>query len=370
MIKVLQFIHGLNTGGAETLVKNYSDFIDKSKFDVTVLCIEHFEDSPYEVYLKKRGVKVIYLCDEMRLYGKKGTAAKFINHYQLYVLIRRYIRQLEPDVIHVHLELNHYIKFARPKSGTKIVYTQHFALERLFTMFSKQVKYLKWIIKNYPTTLIALNQKMKQEMIDKFRINNVVVINNGIDLERYHSGVNREEKRKELGLSKDAFIIVHVGRFNKIKNHDFLVEVFAEIKKKKEEAFLLMIGSGPIENSIREKLERLNLQEDSLILNNRMDVPEILLAADAAIFPSFSEGLGIAVIEMQAAGLPVVSSNGVPRDTQISNYIEYMDLSETPDKWADVLFEMLNSKKEFIFNGKDWNIRQNVKILEKIYEEN
>lgn len=71
MINIVHFIHGLNMGGAETLVKDYAVLLDKSKFHVTVLCYERF-DSPYEDILRQNDIKVIYICDKMPLYQKRG----------------------------------------------------------------------------------------------------------------------------------------------------------------------------------------------------------------------------------------------------------------------------------------------------------
>ena len=63
--KIVQFIHGFNMGGAETLVKDYLLGLDKEKYDVSVLCYEHY-DSPYEAILRDAGIKVFYVCDDMK----------------------------------------------------------------------------------------------------------------------------------------------------------------------------------------------------------------------------------------------------------------------------------------------------------------
>lgn len=111
MIKVVHFIHGLNMGGAETLVKNYALLLDRARFQVTVLCYEHC-GSPYEGVLRQNNIDVVYVCDEMPLYTKQGIIAKMVNHYQRYWLIRRELRKLKPDIVHFHLRLSNYIRFA------------------------------------------------------------------------------------------------------------------------------------------------------------------------------------------------------------------------------------------------------------------
>ena len=149
-----------------------------------------------------------------------------------------------------------------------------------------------------------------------------------------------------------------------------LIKVFSQIKKKKSEAFLLMVGRGETEETVRNQLESAGLADSYRILHDRTDVAEILQTCDAAVFPSFSEGLGIAVIEMQAAGLCCVASTGVPKDACVSNKLRFLSLEQSADVWADTLLEMTASKTPIQYDGlEEWDIRHNVKQLEKMYEE-
>ena len=99
MIKILQFIHGLNMGGAETLVKEYVLGLDKQKFNITVLCQERL-NTPWEKKLSDAGIRVIYMSDEIPMYGRKNFLAKSINILMKFWLSRKYIRLIEPDIIH------------------------------------------------------------------------------------------------------------------------------------------------------------------------------------------------------------------------------------------------------------------------------
>lgn len=357
MIKVMQLIHGFNTGGAETVVKNYALLMDKDKYDITVLCVEH-RDSPYEKILKDARIKVIYTCDYFKNKLTKRLGTEF--------LIRKIIRDIQPDIIHVHLLMNHYVKFAKPKPETKIVYTQHYDLSR---MTEKESKLLKWLIAHYQTQLIAINDTMQKELNQRFSVSNTYVIKNGIYLEDYKKSVDKEDVRRKEKIPKDAFVIAHVGRFAEVKNHDFLVDVFEQIKKKNKKAYLLMVGSGETEGKIRTNLSEKKLDGSYKILHNRTDVAALLKASDAAVFPSNTEGLGIAVIEMQAAGLPVIVSSGVPKLTQVSNYIKYIDLKQGAEYWADELMQLVESSIENKRLYVDsWDVKSSVNELQKLYE--
>lgn len=369
MIKVVHFIHGLNMGGAETLVKNYALFLDKSKFKVTVLCYTH-EESPYEELLQKNNIDVVYVCDEMPLYTKQSIIAKMVNHYQRYWLIRRELRKLKPDIVHFHLRLSNYIRFAGLDRNVRLFYTQHYDTSFWEKDYPGDIKNLKWLMKHYSVQPIALNKAMKASMDQILQTDQTRILNNGVDMSEFQKPLDRNAKRIELNVPQDAFVIAHVGRFDPIKNHEFLVKVFQQIKQKKPEAFLLMVGRGETEEKVRNQLKGAGLANSYRILHDRTDVAEILQACNAAVFPSFSEGLGIAVIEMQAAGLPCVVSTGVPENACISNKLQFLSLELSAQEWAKKLLEMCEDSTLIRYSGiEEWDIRHNVKQLEKMYED-
>lgn len=369
MIKVVHFIYGLNMGGAETLVKNYALLLDKSKFKVTVLCYTH-EESPYEELLRRNNIEVIYVCDSMPLYKRKGIIAKIVNHYQRYWLIRQELRKLDPDIVHFHLTVSDFIRFAHLKKDAQLFYTQHFDTSVWEKDCPDDIKNLKWLMKRYQVQPIALNKAMKASMDRILQTDQTRILNNGVDMSEFQKPLDRNAKRNELNVPQDAFVIAHVGRFDPIKNHEFLVKVFQQIKQKKPEAFLLMVGRGETEEKVRNQLEGAGLADSYRILHDRTDVAEILQACDVAVFPSFSEGLGIAVIEMQAAGLPCVASTGVPDNACISNKLQFLTLELSAREWARKLLEMCEDTTPIQYDGlEEWDIRHNVKQLEKMYED-
>lgn len=369
MIKVVHFIHGLNMGGAETLVKNYALLLDRARFQVTVLCYEHC-GSPYEGVLRQNNIDVVYVCDEMPLYTKQGIIAKMVNHYQRYWLIRRELRKLKPDIVHFHLRLSNYIRFAGLDRNVRLFYTQHYDTSFWEKDYPDDIKNLKWLMKRYQVQPIALNKAMKASMDRILQTDQTRILNNGVDMSEFQKALDRNAKRNELNVPQDAFVIAHVGRFDPIKNHEFLVKVFQQIKQKKPKAFLLMVGRGETEEKVRNQLEGAGLAGSYRILHDRTDVAEILRACDAAVFPSFSEGLPLSLIEMQAAGLHCIASTGVQKDACISNRLSFLSLEQSADVWADTLLEMAASKNSIQYDGlEEWDIRYNVKQLEKMYEE-
>ena len=373
MKKIMHVIHGLNTGGAETLVKDYALNLDKSKFDIVILCFDHIKESPYEKLLKDNNIKVIYVCDYMKYYNKKCLLFKLINHVEKYHLIKKIIHKEKPDVLHTHLPVNSYIKYSRPTKGTKIIHTVHNEPKKLWNLNIKSRKKdfyaARWLVKKYNMSFITLHDEMRKEVNELFNVNNSVVLNNGISINRFNKSIAKEDIRNKLGIPNDCYIIGHVGRFTKQKNHEFIVDVFNEIHKKRKNTFLLLVGSGVEKKNIIDKLHGLKLDSNYMILENRKDIPELLNAMDCFIFPSIFEGLGISFIEAQIARIPCFISNNVPRHAIISNMVVSLPLSLSCEEWSE---NIINYKKpeQIIVNDEGWDIANVVDNLEKMYSVN
>lgn len=158
---------------------------------------------------------------------------------------------------------------------------------------------------------------------------------NAIDLERYRfDSEAREKTRKELGLV-GKFVIGHAGRFNKQKNHEFLIEVFEQVYKKDKDAILVLFGVGETQNNIRDMVDRLGLKDNVIFFGASNQMNKMYNAMDVFLMPSIFEGLPVTGIEAQAAGLPIVFSDVITREVAIAPNIEYISLKEKKEIWAD-----------------------------------
>ena len=369
-MKVLHFIHGLNTGGAETLVKNYFLNFDRNKLDLVLLCLEHHKDSPYERMLADGGVRIIFVEDALPFKKHPNKVTKAIRLFYKYIIIRKIIRRESPDVIHLHLFLCRFIKFARPIRGTKMFYTVHSEPKKLWVEGSKngrkEYRAAKWLVEHYNMKFIVLHEKMRVDIKKLFRVDDSILLNNGIDMKSFRNAKSKKNMRKKLGIPEDAFVIGHVGRFSKVKRHGFLVDLFSFIKSKKKNAFLLMVGKGDEQTKIVEKLRSNGLEDSSLILSSREDIPDLLAAMDIFVFPSQYEGLGIALIEAQEANLPCFISEEVPEHAVISNLVTRLSIKGGVKLWADTILNYSRPKKTLL-NDNDWDIEDVTKELEQIY---
>lgn len=146
----------------------------------------------------------------------------------------------------------------------------------------------------------------------------VQVLYNGIDIRSFFERVDARAIRNELGLPLDSPVIGHVGRFAQPKNHAFLVEIARKMISRHPEIRFLLIGDGPLRPRIEQVVEQAGLREHMIFAGTRNDVPRLLLGAmDLFLLPSLWEGLPIALLEAQAAGLPCLVSDRVTTEAVV-----------------------------------------------------
>lgn len=366
-MKIMQFVHALVMGGAETLVKEYSMNFPKTE-DVCVLCIER-KNTPYEALLKSAGIRVIYVSDYYKPYKSKCLFGRIANYIKKNIVVRRIIRSEIPDVIHSHLELNAFIKNAKPPKSVKLIFTVHSEVDKHWNSSrgrKRDLKAAKWLVKHYNMRFIALHERMRNEINELFGVNDTVVVGNGVDFSRFENLLTKEEKRNELSIPEDASVIGHVGRFIKVKNHEFLLSVFVEYLKLNPKGYLLLVGAGELLNDIKLLANSLGISDKTLFLSNRMDVPEIMMAMDYFVMPSFYEGLPVVLIEAQKAGLKCVTSTAVTHEAVVTGGVKQISLENTPLQWAKAIDEF-QYNTSFDNTIDNWDIKNVIEKLLQIY---
>ena len=158
----------------------------------------------------------------------------------------------------------------------------------------------------------------------------------GFDFSRYAGTAERGAGvRQSLGIDEGASVVGHVGRFEAVKNHRFLLEAFAALLEVRPGAHLVLVGDGPVRDQTIARAQSLGLSGSVHFPGTTDDVPAYMAMFDLFALPSFSEGLGIVCVEAQAAGTLSVVSDAVPREVSVlPGAIEFLSLEAGAKAWG------------------------------------
>lgn len=285
--------------------------------------VSHFEKNDIKI-LQELGYEVIVASN---FEGYKGELEELnvekldipftrspisFNNIRAFSRLNEYLKENKVDLIHCHTPVGGVAGriIGKWNKVPKIVYTAHG-----FHFFDGAPK-LNWIIyypiekllSKFTDILITIN-KEDYERAKTFYAKKVEYIPGvGIDVEKIQNiKVDREQKRKELGLSMNDTILLSVGELSSRKNHITPIRALTEIKNKNIK--YLIAGAGPLENYLKSEIYKLGLENQVRLLGYRKDIYELCNISDIYIFPSQREGLGLAGLEGMAAGLPLISAN-------------------------------------------------------------
>lgn len=359
MIKILQMGMTDNLGGIETYLINYYRNIDKNKiqFDFT------------NIYPNK-------LCfqDEMESMGAKiYKVSSYYKHPIKYIKeVKRIIKENNYNIVHCNMNSAAmlYPLIAAKFAGARVI----IAHSHNNSSDKGLVKSLLHNINRYFIPLFANNYFACSEEAGKWfygkkilKSDKFKVIRNSIDHDKFiYNKEIREKVRKALNIKKDTFVVGHVGRFAPQKNHSFLIDIFKDVVRENEDSKLLLIGIGDLQESIKNKVKELGLEDKVLFLNNRNDVNEIMQAMDVFVLPSLYEGLGIVLVEAQASGLPIVTNDEIPSIVKISDNYKTLSLEQSFKEWAREVISTKDIKREQVLTNP-FDVKDCVIELTNIY---
>jgi glycosyltransferase involved in cell wall biosynthesis len=201
------------------------------------------------------------------------------------------------------------------------------------------------------------------------------ILHYGIDLVPFSQRFDMHEERSRLGIPATARVVGHVGRFVEQKNHAFLLDVIAECLKLNSDIYFLLIGDGHLRSSIERVAHERGLSQNVVFTGARSDVPRLMMSAmDLFVLPSLWEGLGIVLLEAQAAGLLALVSEHVPDECGvIPGQIELGQLAHGPKHWAERILRGLDRKMcdrqealEAVASSR-FTIERSARLLQAVY---
>lgn len=362
MKRVLCIVGSMNAGGAETFLMKVFRSIDRTKYQMD-FCINCKEKCYYEDEILSLGGKIFRIpskSENIKEFTRQLSAVVEHNQY-------KYVMRVTSSGMGL-MDL----KIAK-KAGASVCVARSSNSSDGETLNAKimhmlgKVLYSSYVdVKIAPSDLAAMYTFGKKN----YEKGNINILHNAVDLSVFnYSEEMRKRIRQELGVQESATLIGHVGRFSNQKNHKFLLDVFFEIQKKDEDAILLLVGKGELEEQIKAQAKELNILDKIIFTGVRSDVPSLLSAMDVFVFPSFYEGMPNTVIEAQATGLPCVIADTITREADITGLVKYLSLEISPEKWADEVFCAKNSARmdvSSIFVEKKYDIQSVAREFEQL----
>lgn len=364
-IKILQFPISNARGGITSYVLNNWKYIDKDKFQFDFVTMG--EKLDFEDELRDQGGEVFYIS----CYAEMNRQ-QFIKEMSD-VLDRGY------DVVHLHTSYwKSFIveEIAQMKKIPKIIVHSHNIMIDVSDDYKRQKALeLHNLRKSQLTDKIATDfwacSRLAAEWLYGNQIpqSKIMIMNNAIDVSRFQYDEKvRMKYKKEYNL-EGKFVIGHIGRFVYQKNHNFLIDVFSEIHRKRENAVLILVGKGPLENSIKAKINERGLQDRVIFLGVTEAVDQWLQVMDVFVLPSRFEGLPIVLVEAQCAGLKCIASDTITDEIRITDNLIRLPFEK--EQWVDKIL-----KYESGYNRKDmrqkikekgFDIEMQIKKIEKLY---
>lgn len=367
-IKLAMVSTNLDITGISTVIINYCQILKRSglataiyRYEIYVIAGSRVAESNRRI-LESMDVKVIELSP------RKTKPAAF------YASLIKVMAKERFDIVHVHGNsatitpelfiawfLDTKIRIAHSHSTTCSRMKAH---KLLFPLF-----------KRLYTHSLACSTEAGRWM---FRNNNFLVMPNSFDTRRFiFDEETRRKMRHRLGI-ENRFLIGHVGNFCEWKNHEFLLEIFAEVSSHNKfiDPVLLLVGNGPDVERTKNLIIRHPAKENIILYGETDCIEELYAAMDVFVLPSKHEGLGMVLLEAQINGLPCIVSDVVPREVCIGDNVSFLSLENSSEQWAESILSVgLDSGKRKDFYRQNWDRikvfdnESNIEGLKKLYEE-
>jgi glycosyltransferase involved in cell wall biosynthesis len=302
LVKAMLLVHGLEVGGAETMIAQLARYLRRHGDTVEIGCLGMLGVLAEE--LRRDAIDVVV---HPRRPGFDKTLA--------WRLARR-VRQQRVDVVHLHQRSAFfYGVLAGLLHRAPIVYTEHgplLAPPRPVQAFFNRA--LAWRIDR--VTAVSHDVARGLAAAERFDRHDIAVVPNAIDLELFSADQPgaREAARRSLGLPLTAPILGSVGRLQAVKNHGALIRIIARLRRQQPDAMLVVIGEGEHRSALEALARDVGVADAVRLVGMRRDVAQLLPAFDVFCLTSLSEGIPLSLLEAMAAGVPVVAAatGGIP----------------------------------------------------------
>ena len=360
--RILQVTANLYIGGAEKVARDIGFYADPERYEFHYVVFGN-EIGAYEEDLIARGHKVFHIPSPSSDY------AQFVKTLKQMMLEQHY------TAVHAHTMFNcGLVLYAAKQCGVPIrIAHSHSAWvnEQSSLKIKAYEAAMRRLILRIATDCVACGVEAGNRLFGEkaFQSRGILILN-GIDTVTFsYDESARARIRSELGW-EDAFVIGHAGHLASVKNQSFLIDLMPAILKRRPNAKLLLLGEGEDRPLLEQKIAVHNLSHFVKLTGNVMNVSDYLSAMDVFAFPSLFEGMPLAILEVQANGLPCVLSTGVPDDVYLTDLIHPVSLGQ-PERWLqEICRAKRNGPERYaqLIYQKGFDTYSAMKKIFKIYE--
>ena len=370
MIKVAQVFGSLDAGGAESRMVDVFSVINRSQYEFIFISLDSKDKQFYESKIYSLGGRIIKL--------PSPRSESIFKH--IWRLLRLF-RQLKTEgltVVHAHTSYHCGVVLMAAKMAGIPIRISHARTTSSINKGSFSSRCMIFIgrslIKLFATAKCALNEETACALYGRkcYERGETIIVQNAIDLEKFREPIICAELSD---LQSDTTVICHIGRFQPMKNHEFILNFFNRYHDENKNSKLVLVGDGPLKDTITAHAINLGIKNDVMFLGLRSDIPSILARTDLFIFPSIFEGLGGSVIEAQASGIPALISDSIPHNVDMGlELVHFLNLDAPLEAWIEQAKKMLSRpKKSFqdinnAFSSRNFTLANEIKQLTDIYE--
>ena len=349
--------------GVESVIMNYYRHLDHSRVQFDFICDEDSTRIPYDE-IKKLG-------------GRVFLVPKYQNLPKYLKFLEKLFKENQYRIIHSNINtLSVFPLYAAKKAGIPIRISHSHSTSNPKEWKRNLIKnILRPFSKRYATDYFACSEVAGRYLFGNkaFDRGEVKIIHNAIDIDKFKfDEVARKKLRKEFGIKDSTVVIGHVGRFVQTKNHAFLVDIFKKYHERNPDSKLLLVGVGPLEDQIKNKIKKLNLEEFVIFLGQRDDIGKLCSAIDIFCLPSLYEGFGVVLLEAQVSNLLCVASTEIPKEAKLIDNLQCISLKLSSETWAEKILGLTNNRirktnKELVAE-KGFNIVDESEKFEKMIQ--
>lgn len=326
MVRVAVVVGKFNSGGKKSLVMEYFRHIDRSKFQFDFICDADSVALPADE-IQALGGRVFIIPPYQKI---------FSNMFAMYKICRKN----NYKIMHAYNStMNIFPMFVAWLSGIPVRISESISMAHKGEWKTVLKIILKPMSKWFANCYMACGSDCGRWQFGEktFCAGKVDVFKSVIDTGKNDYDAELRVKTRNSYGWENKVVVGHIARFTEQKNSVRVIEVFAAIAKKENNAIMCLIGDGPLRNAMFKRAEELGISDKIVYLGRREDIQQFYNAMDGFILPSLYEGLPIVGLEAMCSGLPVIFSSEITKELCVPNLSYFVELSQSNSKWANIV---------------------------------